>query len=97
MAATLADQIAASHDADLLQRYVAAAEMAGIDAPQQWVEANRGKLVAAPVDSEGNTVSSVYAYALATYAGRPGENPAAVTDDQIKAALAAVQGGSSPA
>lgn len=97
MAATIADQIAASHDADLLQRFIAAAEMAGIDAPQQWAEANRGRLVAASVDEGGSTVSSVYAYALATYTGRPGENPAAVTDDQIKAAVSAVQGGSTPA
>ena len=90
--ATLAEHIAARNDADLLARFVAAAEVAGIDNPQGWAEAHRGELVAARVDND-HTVSDVHAYAVSTYqpAPRPGANPAAVTDDQIKAAVKAVQ------
>lgn len=91
MPASSADHIAATRDADLLARFIAVAEMEGVDNAQQWAESNRGRLVASPVDSEGSTVSSVYAYAVSTYAGRPGENPALVTDDQIRAAVNAVR------
>lgn len=85
--ATLAEHIAARNDVDLLARFVAAAEVAGIDNPQGWAEQHRGELVAAPID--GTTCADVHAYAVATYqpTPRPGANPAAVTDDQIKAAV----------
>lgn len=45
-----------------------------------------------PID--GTTVADVHAYAVATYqpTPRPGVNPAAVTDTQIAAAVAAVRG-----
>lgn len=88
--ATIADHIAARNDTDLLQRFVAAAERANIPNPQAWAEANRGRLVAA--DIGGSTVADVHAYAVATYdpPPRPGENPAAVTDPQIEAAVETV-------
>lgn len=90
--ATLAEHIAARNDADLLSRFVAAAEVAGVDNPQGWAEAHRGELVAAKVDGE-SAVSDVHAYAVATYqpTPRPGANPAAVTDNQIKAAVKSVR------
>ena len=37
--ATLNEHITARNDADLLARFVAAAEMEGIDNPQGWAEA----------------------------------------------------------
>lgn len=90
--ATLAQHIAARNDNDLLARFIAAAEVTGIDNPQGWAEQHRGELVAAKVDGD-HTVSDVHAYAVATYqpTPRPGANPAAVTDNQIMAAVKAVQ------
>lgn len=89
--ATLAEHITARNDADLLARFVAAAEMAGIDNPQGWAEQHRGELVSAKIGD--TTCSDVHAYAVATYkpTPRPGANPAAVTDPQIVAAVKAVQ------
>lgn len=88
--ATLAQHIAARNDDDLLQRLIAAAEQAGIPNPQGWAESNRGRLVSVPVGD--TTLADVHAYAVATYTPtpRPGINPAAVTDEQIAAAIQAV-------
>ena len=57
--------IAASNDSDLLARAVALGATIGLT--QADVEAHRTKLASAPVDTEGNTVASVYEYARATY------------------------------
>ena len=83
--------IAASRDSDLLARAVALGATVGLT--QADVEAQRTNLASAPVDSEGNTVASVYEYARATYTPtpRPGENPAAVTDAHILHALGTIQ------
>ena len=83
--------IAASNDSDLLARAVALGATVGLT--QADVEAQRTKLASAPVDSEGNTVASVYEYARATYTPppRPGENPAAVTDAHILHALGTIK------
>lgn len=83
--------IAASNDSDLLARAVALGATVGLT--QADVEAQRTKLASAPVDSEGNTVASVYEYADATYTPtpRPGENPAAVTDAHILHALGTIR------
>lgn len=91
--ATLAEHITARNDADLLARFIAAAEVTGIDNPQGWAEQHRGELVAAKIDGDGKTVSDVHAYAVATYqpTPRPGANPAAVTDPQIMAAVQKVR------
>ena len=88
---TSAAIIAASHDPDLLARAVALGATVGLT--QADVEAHRTKLASAPVDSEGNTVASVYEYARATYTPtpRPGENPAAVTDAHILHALGTIR------
>lgn len=89
--ATIAEHIAARNDADLRGRLVAAAEREGIPAAAHWVESQVGQLVAA--DLGGTTVADVHAYAVATYepSPRPGQNPAAVTDAQIEAAVQAVR------
>lgn len=85
--ASSADLIRAARDTDLLDRARALAAQQGIDAAT--VEQKWAHLVSVPVtDGEGDTIASVLAYATATYAGRPGQNPAAVTDTQIAAALA---------
>lgn len=89
MTVTSAQIIAASSDADLQRRLRAVAASMGIENPQGWVESRLDELAAAPVNNNGETVGSVYEYALLTYepAPRPGENPAAVTDDHIRHAI----------
>lgn len=85
--ATSADLIRAARDTDLLDRARALAAQQGIDAAT--VEQKWAHLVSVPVaDGADDTIASVLAYATATYSGRPGQNPAAVTDTQIAAALA---------
>ena len=86
---TSAAIIAASNDADLLARAVALGATVGLT--QADVEAQRTKLASAPVDSEGNTVASVYEYADAQPRYRAGEDPAAVTDAHILHALGTIQ------
>ena len=81
--------IAASNDADLLARAVALGATVGLT--QADVETQRTKLASAPVDSEGNTVASVYEYAAAQPRYRTGEDPAAVTDAHILHALGTIQ------
>ena len=82
--------IAASNDSDLLARAVALGATVGLT--QADVESQRTKLASAPVDSEGNTVASVYEYAAAQPRYRAGEDPAAVTDAHILHALGTIQG-----
>ena len=79
--------IAAARDNDLFERAVALGSTLGLTRAD--VEAHRTKIAASTVDSEGNTIASVYEYADATYTPtpRPGENPAAVTDEYILHAL----------
>ena len=81
--------IAASQDSDLIARAVALGATIGLT--QADVEAQRTKLASAPVDSEGNTVASVYEYAAAQPRYRTGEDPAAVTDAHILHALGTIQ------
>ena len=86
---TSAAIIAASRDSDLLARAVALGATVGLT--QADVEAQRTKLASAPVDSEGNTVASVYEYADAQPRYRAGEDPAGVTDAHILHALGTIQ------
>lgn len=86
---TSAAIIAASNDSDLLARAVALGATVGLT--QADVEAQRTKLASAPVDSEGNTVASVYEYADAQPRYRAGEDPAAVTDAHILHALGTIR------
>lgn len=80
--ASQAQHIAARNDGDLLVRFVAAAEIAGIPNPQAWAETNRGRLVSQKVN-ESETLSDVHAYAVASYGGRPGQDASKVTDEHI--------------
>ena len=66
-------------------------ELSWIDAPEQWVDTRMRLLAAAPVNAAGDTVASVYAYAVGQMPPPPGANPAAVTDAFIRYALADVQ------
>lgn len=92
--ASIAEHMSARNDNDLFQRLVAAAEMAGVEAPEQFVGLNRGKLISTPieVDGQSTSLSDIHAYAVATYqpVPRPGANPAAVTDQHIKEAIKAI-------
>lgn len=87
----LSDINKAANDGDLLTRFTAAAAKTGIENPQQWVEANRYRLVNQTA-AEDQSISDVYAYAVANYqpTPTPGNNPAAVTDSYIIAAVEAV-------
>lgn len=88
--ATIAQHNTARNDYDLLARFVGAAEQEGIINAQMWAEQHRGALVSTQIGD--TTIADVHAYAVATYepTPRPGENPAAVTDAQISAAVQAV-------
>lgn len=89
-----ADLMAASSDTDLRDRVRAAADARGL--PLNWTDLHMGRLVATeiPAGGEQTTIAHVYGYALATYtpAPRPGENPAAVLDQHVRDAVAAVLG-----
>jgi len=93
--ASLAEHNAARNDDDLTQRFIAAAEQLGVsNNAQMWVDQNRGAIVAVRTgEGEEDTISDAHAYAVATYnpPPRPGVNPAAVTDNQIKIAIQAVK------
>ena len=86
--ATSASLIAAAQDSDLLARAIALAAEAGIEQPQAFIESRRHQLAAAPVNGGSDTVASVYEYAAAQPRYRTGEDPAAVTDDHLRAAIA---------
>lgn len=89
--ATSAALIAAAQDGDLLARAVALAAEAGIENPQAFIESRRHQLAAAPVSESGDTVASVYEYASMQPRYRAGEDPAAVTDDHLRAAIDALR------
>lgn len=79
--------IAATKDTDLLHRLVAIGATLGHT--QADIEAARTKLAAAPVNSDGDTVASVYEYAAAQPRYRAGEDPSAVTDEHLRHAIQA--------
>lgn len=87
---TSASIIAASRDADLLQRAVALGATVGLT--EADIRSRAHELAAAPVGEGDSTVASVFEYAQATYepTPRPGENPAAVTDAHLLHALQAL-------
>ena len=67
----------AAEDRHLARRAVALASANRFPSPQQWVEMNMMTIASAPVDSEGNTVASVYAFAVTDYALKKAELEAA--------------------
>lgn len=93
---TTAHIIAASGDPHLRERLVAAAAKAGIPDGGSLVSRDVMAIMCQPVTEAGDTIASVYAYAVAQMPPPPGQNPAAVTDAHLAAAVAAiVQGATS--
>ena len=91
---TTNDLIAAAADADLRARVQAAAEAHGLGSG--WADSQMGRLVAIAIPAGGltATIADVYGYAVSTYkpTPRPGQNPAAVTDEMIFEAIDVVSG-----
>jgi hypothetical protein len=94
--ATTNQHISARNDADILDRFIAAAEILGIEDASRWVQANIGQLITITVES-GQTVADVHAYArevreayIAATPPRPGVNLSAVTDTHLATAIDAV-------
>jgi len=94
--ATTTQHIAARNDPDLLDRFIAAAEQAGVEDASRIVQTNMGKLVTQPV-GDGQVIADVHAFAanareeyIAATPERAGANLAAVTDAQLASAIAAI-------
>lgn len=95
---TTTDHIAARDDTDLLQRLIAAAEMAGIPDAESKVRSNLGQLMTVVITGEDEppqVIADVHAYAslqreaaLAAVPPPPGADPAAVTDAHLALAVA---------
>jgi hypothetical protein len=95
--ASSTQHIAARNDADLLDRFIAIAEKAGIRDAASWVQPRMGKLVRQDV-SNGETIADVHATADTTRKAyteatppRPGADLTAVTDALLDAAIREVQ------
>ena len=86
--ASIADLQAAREDQDLRARFEVAAEAIGLGTG--WAAQQMGRLVA--VETAVGNPAAAYASAALNYkpTPRPGQNPAAVTDEMIFAAIAAV-------
>lgn len=94
------EHIAARDDLDLQHRLIAKAEQMGLDNAQYAVAPLLGKLISAPitVNGEETHITKVHAYAALTRtqllqsdaALPPGQNPSAVTDAHLEAAIRAV-------
>lgn len=67
----------AAEDRHLARRAVALASANRFPYPQQWVESNMMTIASSPVDAEGNTVASVYAFAVTDYEIKKAELEAA--------------------
>ncbi|WNO27805.1 hypothetical protein SEA_HUWBERT_54 [Microbacterium phage Huwbert] len=94
---TTEQHMRARGDQDLLNRFIAKAEMMGLENPYNFIQSNMAALISAEV-AEGQTVSNVYAYAAETRDAYieatpplPGANMGAVTDTHLETAIAAVQ------
>lgn len=90
---TTAQHINAKSDQDLLERFVAAAEILGVPNAVGWVYENLSGLITAQVDGT-QKVSDVHAYASevrASYVAAtpplPGKNLGAVTDAHLTTAI----------
>lgn len=89
---TLSGISRAASDSDLLDRLISAAAADGVDNAEAWARMNARQLSACPITPEGDTIASVYAYAVAQYSPPPppGADPAIVTDAHIRTAVAEV-------
>lgn len=92
---TSASLIAAANDQHLQARVRALAATLGWE--DQEIDRVRVQLVAEPINANGDTIASVYEYAVANYAPvpEPGEDPASVTDAYILDAIQKTLGSSS--
>lgn len=88
--ATTAQHNAARGNQELLNRLIAAAEMQGVPSAAGWVQMYVGTLISTPLTEAGDTIASVLDYARAQYENavaalppKPGDNPAAVTDEYL--------------
>jgi hypothetical protein len=95
--------INARNDSDLIERFIAAAEQAGLDNASSWVGNNIGRLITVAIDGN-QTVADVHAYAdevrkayIDATPMRPGKNPGAVTDTHLDDAISAVVNALNPA
>lgn len=93
---TTEQHMRARGDQDLLNRFIAKAEMMGIDNASGFVQGNIPELIRQVV-ADGQTVSDVYSYAAETRDNYveatpplPGSNMGAVTDEHLATALTAV-------
>ena len=88
----LSDISKAAADEDLLDRLISAAAAEGIDSPEGWAKMNARRIVAEPLAAVSPSGVIVFAYAVAGYqpAPRPGQNPGAVTDAYLRAAVQSV-------
>lgn len=103
---TTAEHIAARDDQDIQARLIATAEMMGVENARTWVTQHLATLVAEPVivNGESTSITATYAYAAAvreeyladSRALPPGENPGAVTDPILAAAVESVRVDSQP-
>ena len=91
---SLADITAASRDRHLVDRMIAAAAEAGHPYPASQIADAAARIVATPITEQGDSIASVYAYAVQTHtpAPAPGADPAAVLDAHVRAAVVAVLG-----
>ncbi|QDH93280.1 hypothetical protein QC999_gp70 [Microbacterium phage Cressida] len=97
---TTNEHIEARDDLDLQHRFIAAAEQMDVPNAASAVASALGALISRPitVNGEQTSVTQVHAYAAAVRrehladpkALPPGLNPGAVTDDHLRAAIAAV-------
>lgn len=91
---SLADITAAARDPHLLDRMIAAAAEQGHPYPASQIADAAARIVATPITEAGDSIASVYAYAVQTHqpTPAPGANPAAVLDQHVRDAVAAVLG-----
>lgn len=96
MATTTAQYMNAKGDMDLLSRFIAKAELMGIEDASSKIQASYRSLITTPVQ-DGQSAADVYAYAAETRETyikntppAPGLNPGAVTDAHLETAINAV-------
>lgn len=96
---TTAEHIAARSDSDLIARFVAKAEMLGIPAPATFINENLVTLIRSEA-ADGKTIVDVHAYAarareqyITATPPPAGQDPAAVLDAYLEAAIAAASAG----
>lgn len=88
---TSAAILSAAADPHLIERAVAVADSMGIPSPEHALRSNTRLLALAPVTATGDTVASVYEYAVAQMPPPPGKDPAAVTDEHLRHAITHLQ------